>query len=103
MSGIAIEGSLSGVSVETGSLQSIVKGGLSYFTTKQKAAQDANPTFPLYASKNDAGAIIPEIPASSPTNAYIPAPIVVPRPYKIIWGKFKLRRSFVSVEELSIN
>lgn len=57
LSGIAVQGNLSGVSVETGSLQSIVKGGLSYFTTDQEATQEKKPTFPLYATKNDAEAV----------------------------------------------
>ncbi len=57
LSGISIEGNLSGVSMETGSLQSIVKGGLSYFTADQNAPQNKKPTFPLYETKNDAESI----------------------------------------------
>ena len=57
LSGISIKGNLSGVSMETGSLQSIIKGGLSYFTPEQKAPQNKRPTFPLYANINEAEAI----------------------------------------------
>lgn len=57
LSGIAISGGLSGVSMETGSLRSLLEGGLSYFTPKKEAGKSDKPTFPLYGSKAKAKAV----------------------------------------------
>ncbi|MDJ0622856.1 MAG: MlaD family protein [Desulfocapsaceae bacterium] len=57
LSGITVAGSLSGVSMETGSLRSILEGGLSYFTPKKEAGKSDKPTFPLYASRDKAEAV----------------------------------------------
>ena len=57
LSGVAITGSLSGISLETGSLKSILEGGVSYFTPKEEAVIATKPTFPLYNSKAEAEAV----------------------------------------------
>lgn len=57
LSGVAVTGSLSGITMKTGSLRSIVEGGLSYFTPKKKTEKTENSTFPLYGSKEEAEAL----------------------------------------------
>jgi paraquat-inducible protein B len=57
ISGITFRGDFSGVSVETGALESLVSGGISFFTRKQTAMQTRNPTYPLYSTKRAAEAI----------------------------------------------
>lgn len=57
MSGISVEGSLSGVSMETGPLHTLVIGGLGYFTPDQKATRNNASTYPLYISKKAAEAV----------------------------------------------
>jgi hypothetical protein len=49
------------------------------------------------AIRKEAGARYPAVPASSPTRAYIPPPIVVPNPYKTIKGSEILRFKVTSV------
>ena len=57
ISGITLRGDISGVSVETGALESLVSGGIGYFTPKQTAMPPRTPTYPLYSTKEAAEAI----------------------------------------------
>jgi paraquat-inducible protein B len=54
VSGVSFHGGLSSFSIETESLQSIMSGGISYFTPKTAASPRKDAVFPLYNSKIDA-------------------------------------------------
>lgn len=54
--GISVKGGLSGFAVDVQSLQSIVTGGIGYFTPKEGARHNKNAVFPLYAAESEAEA-----------------------------------------------
>ncbi len=51
VSGVSFQAGLSNFSIETESLQSIMSGGISYFTPKTTASPRTGAVFPLYSSK----------------------------------------------------
>ena len=53
-SGVTVTGGLDGVSIQTGSLQSIINGGVGCFTLKGGSATSASKPYTLYASFSDA-------------------------------------------------
>ncbi len=54
ISGITVKGSLSGFTVAAQSLQSIVTGGIGFFTPQRNAIPQKNDIFPLYADRSAA-------------------------------------------------
>lgn len=57
ITGVLFQGNLTGVSMETDSLESIVSGGISYFTPKPSARRKKKSSYPLFSNKWQAEAI----------------------------------------------
>jgi len=57
LSGVNIEGNLSSVSLETGSLESIIRGGIGFFTPDLKSTSKGIHSFTLYPNKKAAESV----------------------------------------------
>lgn len=56
-SGVNLKGNLSGISMDIGSLESVVSGGISFFTPNQGAKRKNGQIFSLYANRKDAESV----------------------------------------------